>query len=222
VFLAPRTHLVAYPLEGGKSINMVAITKRQGSRRDLGSAENPASDRIARCLWRLAPGPRHSREAPRMTWWPLFEMPDGRWFDGDRTMLIGDAAHAMTPFAAQGAAMAIEDGYELAQASQRRKTAISARRLQRYESHRRIRIGRARSRAAFNQFAYHARGPIRLGRNIVLDCGAPKASPPISTGFTATVPQGCSKPVCGLCSPKAAGQQDRQRRPPARFQVPPA
>lgn len=176
VFLAPRTHLVAYPLEGGKSINMVAIANGKDPGETWAAAENPDS----RSELLDAFGDWHPKireilnDAPRMTWWPLFEMPDGRWFDDDRIILIGDAAHAMTPFAAQGAAMAIEDGYELAQAL----TAEAEDRrvvLQRYESHRRARIGKARKRAAFNQFAYHARGPIRLGRNIVLGLRRPES-----------------------------------------------
>jgi salicylate hydroxylase len=49
-----------------------------------------------------------------MTFWPLYEATAGKWQNGRDTVLIGDAAHAMMPFAAQGAAMAIEDAYELA------------------------------------------------------------------------------------------------------------
>ena len=48
--------------------------------------------------------------------WALFTLPDlGRWSEGAVT-LIGDAAHAMLPFAAQGAGMAIEDAVVLAKA----------------------------------------------------------------------------------------------------------
>jgi salicylate hydroxylase len=95
---------------------------------------------------------RSSSEAPRMTWWPLFEMPDGRWFDDERTMLIGDAAHAMTPFAAQGAAMAIEDGYELAQASRIRRRRSARGKCMRYEnrSPRAHRIGRETAPPSIN------------------------------------------------------------------------
>jgi salicylate hydroxylase len=176
VFLAPRTHLVAYPLEGGRSINMVAIANGKDPGETWAAAENPAArTQLLDAFDDWHPAVREIlKDAPRMTWWPLFEMPDGRWFDGDRTILIGDAAHAMTPFAAQGAAMAIEDGYELAQALTAEDGDQRAA-LHRYEKHRRARIGRARSRAAFNQFAYHARGPIRLGRNIVLGLRRPES-----------------------------------------------
>lgn len=176
VFLAPRTHLVAYPLEGGKSINMVAIAQGKDPGETWAADENPAARSDLLTAFRdWDPKVRDILEdTPHMSWWPLFEMPDGRWFDDNRTILIGDAAHAMTPFAAQGAAMAIEDGYELAQALTAddgdQRTA-----LQRYESNRRARISKARKRAAFNQFAYHARGPVRLGRNIVLAMRRPES-----------------------------------------------
>lgn len=176
VFLAPRTHLVAYPLEGGRSINMVAIAYGKDPGETWAAAENTAArTELLDSFADWHPKMRTIlKDAPRMTWWPLFEMPDGRWFDDERTMLIGDAAHAMTPFAAQGAAMAIEDGYELAQALATEDGDQRAA-LQRYESDRRARIGKARQRAAFNQFAYHASGPIRLGRNIVLALRRPES-----------------------------------------------
>jgi salicylate hydroxylase len=47
--------------------------------------------------------------------------------------------------------------------------------LEAYVTSRRARIGRARSRGAFNQFAYHARGPIRLGRDLVLALKSPES-----------------------------------------------
>jgi salicylate hydroxylase len=99
------------------------------------------------------------------TVWPLYEVGNGRWHNGRDTVLIGDAAHAMMPFAAQGAAMAIEDGFELAGmvASRPIDEALDA-----FEKRRQPRVARLRQRAAFNRFAYHARGPFRLGRDLVL------------------------------------------------------
>ena len=175
-FLGPDTHLVTYPLDSGKSINLVAISDGDNpgetwEARETDKGRGELLDAFSgwhRDLVSIL------EQAPRMTRWPLFEVPDGPWHNADRTVLIGDAAHAMTPFAAQGAAMAIEDGFELAQAFDSTTTGVTAA-LQRYEEHRRARIGRARNRGAFNRFAYHARGPIRIGRDFVLSMKTPES-----------------------------------------------
>jgi salicylate hydroxylase len=102
----------------------------------------------------------------------LYETTNGRWHDGHNCVLIGDAAHAMMPFAAQGAAMAIEDAYELALFAPSHPVAEA---LRLFEAHRTPRIARLRQRGAFNQFAYHARGPMRIGRDIVLALRPPQS-----------------------------------------------
>jgi salicylate hydroxylase len=174
-FLGPRTHLVAYPLEKGKTVNMVAITRGNDPGQTWAQREQP--DRRQDLLAAFSGWHRDLiailRQAPEMTRWPLYELPDGPWHDGANTIVIGDAAHAMTPFAAQGAAMAIEDGYELAQACNGVEGELAAT-LQAYQARRRARVSRTRSRGAFNQFAYHARGPIRLGRDLVLALRQPE------------------------------------------------
>ncbi|PWW04000.1 salicylate hydroxylase [Hoeflea marina] len=175
-FLGPSTHLVAYPLDHGRRINMVAIAEGSDPGRIWDGRER-SNDRAALLdafrRWHPAISAL-LRAAPQMTCWPLYAVPDGRWSDGDRLVLIGDAAHAMTPFAAQGAAMAIEDGFELAEAVGAGDLPLGPI-LTAFESRRRIRLARARSRAAFNRFAYHARGPIRLGRNLVLALKSPES-----------------------------------------------
>ncbi|WP_422370196.1 FAD-dependent oxidoreductase [Hoeflea sp.] len=176
VFLAPHTHLVAYPLAGGELVNMVAIARGSDPGKTWAAAERPA-DRQALLRDFADWHPKITgllRDVPEMSWWPLFSMPDGRWFDDRNIVLIGDAAHAMTPFAAQGAALAIEDGYELALAVCAEETGPAAS-LGSFERSRRARIAKARSRAAFNRFAYHARGPIRLGRDVVLGLRRPES-----------------------------------------------
>jgi salicylate hydroxylase len=174
-FLGPKTHLVAYPLEKGKTVNMVAITRGNDPGQTWAQREQP--DRRQDLLAAFSGWHRDLiailRQAPEMTRWPLYELPDGPWHDGANTILIGDAAHAMTPFAAQGAAMAIEDGYELAQACNGVEGELAAT-LQAYQARRRARVSRTRSRGAFNQFAYHASGPIRLGRDLVLALRQPE------------------------------------------------
>jgi salicylate hydroxylase len=167
-FVGPKAHIVAYPLKDHGAFNVVALS----------SGKNPGETWAAEC------NPGHRSEmtaqfagwhrdirtllsyAPKPTWWPLFGVTDGRWTDGTSNVLIGDAAHAMTPFAAQGAAMAIEDAYELAGIVSANVALPDA--LKFFEHSRQMRVSRVRSRGAFNKFAYHARGPVRIARDLVL------------------------------------------------------
>ncbi len=107
--------------------------------------------------------------APQPTLWPLFGVGDGHWTDSRDLVLIGDAAHAMLPFAAQGAVMAIEDAYDLAGMVNTMPVGAA---LVHFESVRRARVARVRARGDFNRFAYHARGPVRIARDVVF-CAEP-------------------------------------------------
>jgi salicylate hydroxylase len=86
------------------------------------------------------------------------------WSDGRRALLIGDAAHAMAPYGAQGAAMAIEDAWVMAAClAKNRDDAPAA--ITAYEALRRPRIRRVAARTASNRFAYHAGGPVAWARD---------------------------------------------------------
>ena len=87
------------------------------------------------------------------------------WSDGG-VGLIGDAAHAMLPFQAQGAAMAIEDAAILAPLLMTEPDAASA--FTRFTAMRRPRVDRVRKTSDFNGTAYHMEWPLTLGRNAVL------------------------------------------------------
>ncbi|MFK0272490.1 FAD-dependent monooxygenase [Ensifer sp. NPDC090286] len=167
-FLGPHAHLVAYPLREVGGFNLVAII--EGKETDAVWVGKDSDERRQDCLNAFSgwnPGIRSLLEkAVTPTYWPLCTVDDGAWQDGQRTVLIGDAAHAMTPFAAQGAAMAIEDAFALAACLSEDLSVPTA--LRKFEALRRPRIARVRRRAAFNHFAYHARGPVRIGRDMVL------------------------------------------------------
>lgn len=173
-FLGPSAHLVCYPLKENGVFNIVAITTGGGVPHDWNATGTEAQRQAFR--------QRFSRWSPALTTmldhaqnptaWPLYEVGSGRWHDGRKTILIGDAAHAMMPFAAQGAAMAIEDAFELAGMVAGRPVGEA---LDLFEKHRMPRIAHLRQRAAFNRFAYHARGPFRLGRDFVLAMRPPQS-----------------------------------------------
>lgn len=176
-FLGPSTHLVAYPLRKRGTVNLVAIApgSDRGQRwSSVGDNEDGTREQLVHAFRRFSPELVSLFEKARLAGlWPIHEVEDGRWHDG-RTVLIGDAAHGMTPYAAQGAAMAIEDAYGLA-GLLADDPAAGERAIGKFVSARKPRIEKVRRRAAFNRFAYHARGPFRLGRDIVLALRSPNA-----------------------------------------------
>jgi salicylate hydroxylase len=173
-FLGPSAHLVAYPLRETDSFNMVAITTGHAATREwLAQPTQAQRQQLLGRFSRWNPALLSLFEkSGEMTFWPLYEATRGKWQNGRDTVLIGDAAHAMMPFAAQGAAMAIEDAYELASFLAKR---LASEALPLFEAHRVPRVNRLRQRGAFNQFVYHARGPFRIGRDIVLSLKPPQS-----------------------------------------------
>lgn len=171
-YLAPDAHLVTYPLRDSKSINIVAIGN------GVDPVEGWASHVSAPNYTLLEKSFRgwHSTvrnmllTAQNITFWPLFEAGVGRWHNGKDLVLIGDAAHAMMPFSAQGAGMAIEDAFELANFATKMPPEQA---LQQFETQRQQRINMVRKRGSLNKFAYHASGPARLGRDILLSLRSP-------------------------------------------------
>ena len=110
----PGCHVVHYPLAGGDRYNLVAP-------RDLGvvgalAGRPTARAEVLRHFDGLAALPTALLEAGD-DWraWVLCDRPpDGRWQDG-RVVLLGDAAHPMLQYAAQGACTALEDAVRLAE-----------------------------------------------------------------------------------------------------------
>lgn len=171
-YLGPKSHLVAYPLKEINAFNIVAIAAGMDPGETWAATATDSQKAVmVRQFSRWNGAIRALLETARdMNYWPLFEAGKGRWQNGADTVLIGDAAHAMMPFSAQGAAMAIEDGFELACLVARQSLPQA---LGEYERRRQARAARVRDRGAFNKFAYHATGPIRIGRDLVLSLRPP-------------------------------------------------
>ena len=117
-YVGSNAHIVAYPLKDAGAFNVVALS----------AGKNPGETWAADCnptfrnemTAQFSTWHRDIRTllayAPKPTWWPLFGVSHGRWTDGQSRVLIGDAAHAMTPFLGHGAACGIEDAVVLARA----------------------------------------------------------------------------------------------------------
>ena len=84
-----------------------------------------------------------------------------------RIALLGDAAHPMRPYLAQGAGMAIEDAQQLAASLQAHADDVPAA-LAHYAYMRWQRNARVQARAIRNGEIFHLRGPMRLGRDVAL------------------------------------------------------
>ena len=99
--------------------------------------------------------------------WALYDRPAGsRWGVGPVT-LLGDAAHPMLPFLAQGGAMAIEDAAVLARCLSSASQPPDAA-LRRYEKLRQNRTARVQRQARRNGVVYHLGGPAAVARDLAL------------------------------------------------------
>lgn len=170
-FLHPGFHMVAYPVSNGRAFNLAAFTKGERIAEGwLGHADPAVLDGATRGT---APDlARLVALAGPWTAFPIHTVEQARWTSQQGIALIGDAAHAMTPFAAQGAAMAIEDAVMLADVIAD-FPADPARSLQIWENLRRPRVAKAARRGAVNRLAWHAAGPVAVARNLFLSMRSP-------------------------------------------------
>ncbi len=166
-FLDPQFHLVAYPVSGGAAFNLVAFTKGAADADGRSSATDITV--LKRAVRHAPPALAHVvEETGAWTVWPLNTVdPAGPWTRGGMFTLIGDAAHAMTPFAAQGAAMAIEDAATLARTLAGAPADLAGA-LAAWERERKTRVAKVARRGALNKLAWNAGGPLALGRNLLL------------------------------------------------------
>ena len=170
-WLGPHMHLVQYPVRGGEWLNVVAIVHDR-VRHDLDSWDHSANAAQLRLSLRdVCPPLRelvHAIEHWRL--WGLSIRPPMRGANEQaqgRVALLGDAAHPMVPFLAQGAGMAIEDAQALSAAMTGAATDLSAA-LQSYAQARWQRNARVQAGALRNGRIFHATGPVRWGRDTAM------------------------------------------------------
>lgn len=173
LWAGPKLHLVQYPLRGGELYNLVAVFHSDkyeegwdsfGDVGELRSRFASACEQVQRLLEKIE------------TWkmWVLCDRePVLNWTKG-RATLLGDAAHPMLQYLAQGACMAMEDAMvladELAGDIERPEAAF-----QRYQARRSMRTCRVQLTARLYGAAYHADGAVREMRNSYLRQRTPDA-----------------------------------------------
>lgn len=176
LWMGPKAHLVAYPISGARRINVVAIVPGTWNRPGW-SAPGDANE-IKAAFSARWPATARMLIGAVDEWrrWALFTVPDiGNWSEG-AVALLGDAAHAMLPFAAQGAGMAIEDAAVLAKAlseSAGENTAGIPAALKRYGRLRRARVLRVQRAAQQSGRIYHLTGPMALARDLTIKAMGP-------------------------------------------------
>ncbi|RUW68798.1 MULTISPECIES: FAD-dependent monooxygenase [unclassified Mesorhizobium] len=165
-FLHPGFHLVAYPVSQGSAFNLAAFTRGERIAEGWSGHADPAI--LSGAMRGTAPAlARLVAQASPWTAFPIHTVAQQRWTTPAGIALIGDAAHAMTPFSAQGAAMAIEDAAMLA-GMVADFPDDPGQSLAVWENLRRPRIAKVLRRGALNRLAWHAWGPVAIARNLVL------------------------------------------------------
>ena len=113
-WMGPGKHCVTYRLRRGELANLVAVVERDDWTIESWTERGTKEDALADFADWHPTITRILSEAPELYRWALFDRaPLQKWIDG-RVALLGDAAHPMLPFMAQGAAMAVEDAFVLA------------------------------------------------------------------------------------------------------------
>ena len=180
LWAGPKTHLVHYPLRRGELYNLVAVF--HSDRYEEGWDVYGDADELHRKF------ANERREVRRLidkinVWkmWVLCDREPIRHYASGRVALLGDAAHPMLQYLAQGANMAIEDAVVLAAYAE-----ISgwdfARAFRWYEDARYLRNARVQTTARYYGDIYHASGVVREVRNWFLAPG-PKADPGAKPSF---------------------------------------
>ena len=171
LWLGRRAHIVHYPVAAGQQLNLVVLLEAPQPSADKGWSQPLPQGEVQTELERSL-GQRHTHALADLLWaadnwfaWPLYgREAHGGWAQG-RAALLGDAAHPMLPYLAQGAAMALEDAWVLAQ-NWRPDAPAAA--LQAYAAQRQARCLRVVRTAARNGQIFHASGLTAWGRNAYL------------------------------------------------------
>lgn len=156
IWMAPRRHVVTYPLPGGR-VNIVAVQERAQWANEGWNHRDDAAN--LRQVFRDVSPPLMSllSKVETVHLWGLFRHPVAQHWHKGRVAILGDAAHPTLPFLAQGANLAIEDAWVLAACCEHDIDAG----LVQYQAERAPRVTRAIAAANANARKYHLSGIAR-------------------------------------------------------------
>lgn len=168
IWCGPHAHVVTYPVDSQGTVNCVFITKSrrildeswrdQGSLTDLQDSLQDWNNEIFELLDQI--------DESRLFRWGLYRHDKIRtgWSDG-RCTLIGDACHSVLPFLAQGAALAIEDAFTLADCVHKHLDNVPQA-LRNFEKARYSRTKSIQRRSARLGYVYHLQPPLSWLRDV--------------------------------------------------------
>ena len=178
LWLGPRLHVVHYPVRGGEWLNVVVLVEATDSAQTPGWDMQRSADQTADDLQRALKDSCSRLQdmvlmAEQWRAWALFDRPplhSASDMAKGRVALLGDAAHPMLPYLAQGAGMAIEDADALAQCWSQAGLSVEQRLLA-YAQARWQRVAKVQARARRNALVFHASGVLAWGRDAAMRWG---------------------------------------------------
>jgi 3-hydroxybenzoate 6-monooxygenase len=196
LWAGPKTHLVHYPLRRGELYNLVAVF--HSDRYEEGWDVFGDADELRRKFANERPEVKRLLEKIDV-WkmWVLCDREPIRHYSSGRVTLLGDAAHPMLQYLAQGANMAIEDAVVLAAYAEISNWDF-AQAFRWYEDARYLRNARVQTTARYYGDIYHASGVVREVRNWFLAPG-PQSDPSAKPSF-----EGVAWLYDGISIPSAA------------------
>ena len=173
IWVGPEMHFVQYVIHGGTLLNQVAVFRSHHFRPGCDTLDDWGTpDELDNAFAPLCPVVRKAvRFIRRERRWPMFDrLPIPSWTSG-RITLLGDAAHPMLQYIAQGACQALEDAVCLGNALERHPDWTNA--FGAYEAERIPRTARVQRTARFFGDLKHLDGVGRLVRNALLQKRSP-------------------------------------------------
>jgi salicylate hydroxylase len=168
VWLGPQVHVVTYPVRSGEWLNVAAIVHGHLTE-DLGQWNQAVHTAAVQAALKAMCAPLNDliQAMPEWKAWNVFDRPAVSWAGQQaqgRVALLGDAAHPMRPYLAQGAGMAIEDAAALAQALNSNPNDVPSG-LRHYAQTRWQRNAQVQRRAQRNGALFHLPPPLSWARN---------------------------------------------------------
>lgn len=155
IWVGPNKHLVHYPISGGTKLNYVAVVPARGLNTESWTSQGTVREAVAEFEGWHENVTQVVGAADDLRQWALYDRePIAHWTEG-RVTLLGDAAHPMLPFFAQGAAQAIEDGCALAACIDGVAPGDAPQALARYEAVRRPRAVKVQQLSRQRGLEYH-------------------------------------------------------------------